>query len=752
MNTAQPFELPDFYTPYPARLNPNVEAARAHTRAWAAAMGFFEPQAGQQIWVPDDVDRHDYGLMCAYTHPDCDAAELALITDWYTWVFYFDDHFLELYKRTRDSKGAKAYLERIWDLMPIGGGATRPPENPVERGLADLWTRTIPAMSIAWQRRFAEHNRALMEQSRWELRNIAEDRIANPIEYIEMRRKVGGAPWSATLVEHAVAAEVPPEFAGTRQLRVLRDTFADSVHLRNDLFSYEREVLAEGENSNGILVVERFFGFGTQRAAAVINDLLSSRLQQFEHTAITEIPVLLAEHAARPDQQAAVAAYVKGLQDWQAGGHEWHMRSSRYMNKNVPPKSLGPKGFGMSAIRPFGRAGGLAAPHTGPHPTYNGLGLGRFKNFSRPRKEKVGPTPLPELHLPFRLALNPLLGQARRNLLEWGGRMGFYDPVPGVPGPGLWREADMREFDFALCAAGSDPDATMDELDLAAAWLAWRAYHDDYLSQIFGVRRDFVGAKLQTRRLREFTTAPPTPVNALERGFADLWRRTTAPMDSAARREFRTALADFLAGSDWKMADSALNRIPDPIDYVEMRRKTFGSSMTMRHREDVSPEVERTQVIADLANTAMDVGAFVNDIFAYQKRIEFDGDPHNGVRVMQNFFDCDRDRAVRIVADLLDARVRQFQRVVERDLPALYEEYHLDATARRILDRRAHEFQDWMIGILNWHIETGRYKEPWLLDRHRAAGPRWSLAGPTGIGTCAARVGEIRARMQRTAG
>ena len=27
--------------------------------------------------------------------------------------------------------------------------------------------------------------------------------------------------------------------------------------------------------------------------------------------------------------------YVKGLQDWQAGGHEWHMRSSRYMNKGA---------------------------------------------------------------------------------------------------------------------------------------------------------------------------------------------------------------------------------------------------------------------------------------------------------------------------------------------------------------------------------------------------------------------------------
>ncbi|WP_334805614.1 hypothetical protein [Nostoc sp.] len=31
----QPFELPEFYMPWPARLNPNLEAARVHSKAWA---------------------------------------------------------------------------------------------------------------------------------------------------------------------------------------------------------------------------------------------------------------------------------------------------------------------------------------------------------------------------------------------------------------------------------------------------------------------------------------------------------------------------------------------------------------------------------------------------------------------------------------------------------------------------------------------------------------------------------------------
>jgi germacradienol/geosmin synthase len=65
-----------------------------------------------------------------------------------------------------------------------------------------------------------------------ELNAVNAHRVANPIEYIEMRRRVGGAPWSASFVEHAVGSEVPGEIAASRPMRVLRGTFADAVHLR----------------------------------------------------------------------------------------------------------------------------------------------------------------------------------------------------------------------------------------------------------------------------------------------------------------------------------------------------------------------------------------------------------------------------------------------------------------------------------------------------------------------------------------
>jgi len=35
----QSFELPDFYMPWPARLNPNLEGARKQSKMWAYMVG-----------------------------------------------------------------------------------------------------------------------------------------------------------------------------------------------------------------------------------------------------------------------------------------------------------------------------------------------------------------------------------------------------------------------------------------------------------------------------------------------------------------------------------------------------------------------------------------------------------------------------------------------------------------------------------------------------------------------------------------
>ncbi|MYY04392.1 MULTISPECIES: terpene synthase family protein [unclassified Streptomyces] len=726
----QPFTLPDFYVPYPARLNPHVEEARQHTRTWARAIGMLE---GSGIWEEKDLEAHDYALLCAYTHPDCSAEALSLVTDWYVWVFFFDDHFLELFKRTPDREGGKRYLDRLPAFMPMERGAPTPePENPVEAGLADLWARTVPAMSDAWRVRFAESTRNLLNESLWELANINEGRIANPVEYIEMRRKVGGAPWSAGLVEYAAGAEVPEAVADERALRVLRDAFSDGVHLRNDLFSYQREVEDEGENSNGVLVLERFLDCSTQEAAEAVNDLLTSRLQQFENTALTELGPLCAAKGLDPARTAAVLAYVKGLQDWQSGGHEWHMRSSRYMNDGGAAGAE--PGFGMAAasIR-FTRRSESA----------------RLRDHSHVPYQHVGPSLLPDFDLPFGTTLSPHLEGARERMVVWADRMGILQPQPGVPGSHIWDEERLRAIDLPLCAAGIHPDATPDELDLSSGWLAWGTYGDDWFPVVHGRSRDLAGARLANERLSLFMpldgSAPPEPVNALERGLGDLWQRTTGPMDDAGRRAFRKSVEDMTESWLWELANQAQNRIPDPVDYVEMRRMTFGSDLTMSlcrvgHGRKVPQEIYESGPLRSLENAAADYAALLNDLFSYQKEIEYEGEVHNGVLVVQNFFGVDYPTGMAVLYDLMKSRLRQFLHVAEHELPVLYDDFELDAEARETLAGYVQELKHWLAGILIWHRGCRRYREE---DLRRGTGAPWHLSGPTGIGTSSAQVAAL---------
>ncbi len=765
---SNPFKLPDFYVPYPARLNPHVEGARTHTKAWSYEMGILgSPEQAKEkaIWDEHDLDSHDYALLCAYTHPDCSANDLDLVTDWYVWVFFFDDHFLEIFKRTKDMPGAKRYLERIHDFMPIGSTTPpREPENPVERGLADLWARTAPHRSLSWQRRFVAVTINLLDESIWELDNIQRNRVSNPIEYIEMRRKVGGAPWSAHLIEHVVNAEVPASVAATRPLQVLRDTFSDAVHLRNDLFSYQREVEREGENANCVLVVERFLGCPTQTAANLTNDLLTSRLQQFENTAVAEVPALCDEHALGPEERLHVAAYVKGLQDWQSGGHEWHMRSSRYMNDggavDAPPA---PGTGGSGGNDSLAILLNLAAPFTAAArlrftPESTGVRV-RAKSFSFTPFLPVGHLALPKFYMPYGIRKSPHLDHARKSSKEWARRNHLLDELPGVPGGFIWDDHKFDVADVALCGALIHPDATPAQLDLTACWLVWGTWADDYYPMLFGRNHDINSARAQNARLYLFmpiddAAVVPPPANPLELSLADLWKRTAGPMPTTSRKLFRDAVGNMIDSWVWELMNQAQNRIPDPIDYIEMRRHTFGSDLTMSLSrmtlcEGIPPELFESRAMLGIHGSAADYACMTNDLFSYQKEVEFEGELHNCVLVVQKFLDCDAVTGRDTVAALMTARMQQFQHLVENELPAVMDHFGLDREGKDKLRQYVDQLKLWMSGIIVWHREVDRYKESELKSSRKLGTRPGKL---TGLGTSAANVAELFKRASSSAG
>jgi germacradienol/geosmin synthase len=742
----QPFELPDFYTPWPARLSSNLEAARVHSKAWAYKMGILgsdKEAENSGVWDERTFDAHDYALLCAYIHPDAPEEELNLITDWYVWIFFFDDHFLETYKRSQDMFGAKAYLDRLPAFMPIDSSEILPvPSNPVERGLANLWSITAFTKSKQWRQRFFDNTKNQFDASLCELANINQNRIPNPIEFIEMRRVVGGALWSSDLIEHASSIEIPDEITNTRQIRVLKDSFADAVHLRNDIFSYQREVEDEGENSNCVLVFERFFNFDTQKAANVTNDLLTSRLQQFEHTVITELPLLVEKDIITPKVYIDILLFIKGLQDFQSGAHDWHMRSSRYMNKKANTAStsipiLGiPMGLGISTVNILS--------------LYNTFGLNRFKNYTHVHYQSVGSVTLPSFYMPFSTKLNPYFEVAQKHSKYWADKMGILTSIPSRPDVFVWDERKFDAGNWALYSALICPNISVDQLKVIACWVTWGTYIDDYFPRLYaGNRCDLIGAKVFVARLSEFmpidlTTSIPIPTNPVECGLSDLWQCSAKDMATDTLYLFRCTIEDFIGSMLWELANHAQNKIPDPIDYVEMRRKTFGWDLIkmftqkIEKRENTQLEIYCTRTMQEISNAAIDYMWLTNDIISYQKEMEFEGELHNSILVAQCFLSCNQTEAVKILCNMMTARMRQFEYLVTTDLPILFKNFDLDTKSRKGLLSYIEKLQHLMCGNLQWHLTTNRYKEFEL--KNEQARSRKSTPTPTGLGMSATQI------------
>lgn len=358
--------------------------------------------------------------------------------------------------------------------------------------------------------------------------------------------------------------------------------------------------------------------------------------------------------------------------------------------------------------------------------------------------EEVPSLPEPALDMPFELRLSPHWQDAKEKSVAWTRDMGFFDDVPRV-----WTEDKLRDYDLALCSAGLDPDATPEELEISALWLTWGTYGDDYYPAVFGRTLDMPAAKVATDRLKQMMPLegePPTPVTPMERGLADVWQRTTASMPSANRRQFRRAVDLMLDSWLWELKNQHENRVPDPVDYVEMRRSTFGSDMTLSlarlgHGGLVPDELYRTRTIRNIENSAIDYATMLNDLYSYRKEIQFEGEVHNMVLVVRNFLDVDLERAYKVTTDLANARLKQFQHAVAVGLPALFEEFDLGPETRDALNTYVAELQDWMAGILNWHREVVRYHDADLAKHfgHRQIVPQTPY-GPTGLGTSSTRI------------
>ena len=77
--------------------------------------------------------------------------------------------------------------------------------------------------------------------------------------------------------------------------------------------------------------MQNFFDCDYPTALGIVHDLMTQRMQQFEHVVAHELPGRVRRlRARRPRRARSCDGYVVDLQNWMAGILNWHREVDRY--------------------------------------------------------------------------------------------------------------------------------------------------------------------------------------------------------------------------------------------------------------------------------------------------------------------------------------------------------------------------------------------------------------------------------------
>jgi Terpene synthase family 2, C-terminal metal binding len=324
--------------------------------------------------------------------------------------------------------------------------------------------------------------------------------------------------------------------------------------------------------------------------------------------------------------------------------------------------------------------------------------------------------------MPFSARLSPHVDRVRQHTKAWVRDMGMLNGAP-------WTEAFYDAADYGGFAPLTHPTASLPDLKHISDWHTWGFYVSDAFLDGFLRTRNVVGGKAFVARLKAVLTGSAPSLNPAEKGLADLVLRSTLDSEDVEH------LGEYLDALLWELHNTVQGRVPDPIDLVEMRRRSIATELSAKLvRKSVDAELPaellRNSTMRALVDSFGDVPALRQEIVGFDRIYATGASTTSAVLAVQQFFDCELQQAVSVVADLISARLRQIVSIIG-ELPSIAAEYDLDAEARAGLHRYVEALKSWLAGELLWTQRSGRFS-------FSPTPTRKSFHSPSGLGTSAA--------------
>lgn len=302
----------------PAQLNPHADTAIRHLNQWVVEQGVVIAPAAK-----DRFEQANFGWFAAATYPTANETDLALIADWFVWLFLLDDQ-LDDGLLGENPERAGVLMTMIFDVLD--GQVDRPGLGPgtptIVTSLADLWQRTAASASSTWRRRFVDHVIAGGMAACWEADNRMRRVVPDEATYVQKRRHTGAIYVCMDLIEIVEHIDLPAEIYDREPFAGALRAACDVVGWTNDLYSLDKEV-SMGEYHNLVAVIQHERALNRAEAIESVTHLIGERVQDF-------LREELAVHAVWPTHSTEVLGYLAGMRSWMRGNLDWSATTRRY--------------------------------------------------------------------------------------------------------------------------------------------------------------------------------------------------------------------------------------------------------------------------------------------------------------------------------------------------------------------------------------------------------------------------------------
>lgn len=310
-------KIPSLYYPFPSGLNPHTEEVhRSSVEKWARWMGY-----GPSSTAYQKLKAARFCELIGRGWPNASAESLALLTDFVTFLFLWDDVGDDT-GLGKEPEKLRAMNERAVEILV--GGAPVEQDGPLLAVLADIYRRLKERMPGSWMRQFAHDVEDYFAATVWEANNRASGAAPSLKSYLQMRQMTGGCYPLFDLSEVADGTLLPIEVRTHPVVAEMMRAATNVLCWSNDILSIRKE-LDNGDVHNVVSLIHREQQCSLQEAfyrAAALHDAEVCRFLELEQT--------LPRFSEPLNRQ--VNAFLDSLRSFMRGNIDWSITTGRYQS------------------------------------------------------------------------------------------------------------------------------------------------------------------------------------------------------------------------------------------------------------------------------------------------------------------------------------------------------------------------------------------------------------------------------------